>query len=326
MLTVIAHIIQNRSAAITKAACALEAHHRWAVTGTPIQNRLTDLASLFQFLQIYPYSNPLVFEREILRSWQKNDKEGCLRVKTLVNFVTLYRTKAIINLPLRNDFVHYLEFSPDEARLYESTKVRTQYVVNDAIGNPRKGVYMNALQWLTKLRLICNHGMMQVQKTAEATCAKGSWSVYKAQEAFESMLDVGNALCAMCSLNLADATLEDVSANATELPQPKLSECLHLVCGSCLTEEKESTRCPVCQPIANCRGYKVSFTPTVSSTSSSPKSLPSMSSEDTPTKVLALLASLKSFRLGEKRRVFLTAYHNARLTSPVLFFRTGPTP
>ncbi|KAL5313425.1 hypothetical protein ACEPPN_019158 [Leptodophora sp. 'Broadleaf-Isolate-01'] len=140
-----AHIIQNRSAAITKAACAIEAQHRWAVTGTPIQNRLTDLASLFEFLQIYPYSNPLVFDREILRSWQKNDKEGCLRVKMLVNFVTLYRTTAVITLPPRTDLVHYLDFNAAESQLYKSTKIRTEQVVRDAISNLRKGVYMNAL-------------------------------------------------------------------------------------------------------------------------------------------------------------------------------------
>jgi hypothetical protein len=142
---------------------------------------------------------------------------------------------------------------------------------------------------------------MHVQKMAENTCAKGSWSTSRAQEAFESMLDIGNALCAMCSINLADATLEDISANATELPQPKLSECLYLVCGSCLTEEADTTKCPVCLPDVRCRGYKVSFTPKISSTSSSPKALPSMSPGETPTKVLALLASLKMFRLGEKR-------------------------
>ncbi|KAH7343013.1 SNF2 family N-terminal domain-containing protein [Rhexocercosporidium sp. MPI-PUGE-AT-0058] len=321
-----AHIIQNRSAAITKAACAIDAQHRWAVTGTPIQNRLTDLASLFQFLQVYPYSNPLVFDREILRSWQNNDKEGCLRVKTLVNFVTLYRTTAVICLPLRNDLVHYLDFNLAESQLYKNTKIRTEQVVRDAIGNPKKGVYMNALQWLTKLRLICNHGTMQQQRVAETAFTKGSWTAIKAQTAFESMLDIGNALCAMCGLNLA--TLEDASANDTELPLPKLSECLHLVCGSCITEETntavstptatpiatpkvaltaaEMKKCSVCPEYVRCRGYRVSF---VHASSQSPnpspsKQLPQMSAANTPTKVLALLASLKTFRVGEKSVVF----------------------
>lgn len=319
--TIIAHIIQNRSAAITKAACAIGSQHRWAVTGTPIQNRLTDLASLFQFLQIYPYSNPSVFDREILRSWQKNDKEGCLRVKTLVNFVTLYRTTSVLSLPPRNDLVHYLDFNPAENELYENTKIRTQQIVKDAIGNPRRGVYMNALQWLTRLRLICNHGTMQQQRMAESTFAKGSWTASKAQTAFESMLDIGNTHCAMCGLDLA--TLEDISVNDSELPSPKLSECLHLVCGFCLTEETETPastppvipapkvtptaaetrKCSVCPEFVQCRGYKVSFARVISplAASSPSKKLPQMSAADTPTKVLALLGSLKALSEGEKR-------------------------
>ncbi|KAL5313424.1 hypothetical protein ACEPPN_019157 [Leptodophora sp. 'Broadleaf-Isolate-01'] len=156
---------------------------------------------------------------------------------------------------------------------------------------------------------------------AETAFAKGAWTAIKAQTAFENILDIGNALCAMCGLNLA--TLEDISANDTELPPPKLSECLHLVCGSCITEETDTAvstptamstpkvaltavemkKCSVCPEYVQCRGYKVSFAhATPSSTVSSPsKKLPQMSAGDTPTKVLALLASLKTFRVGEKR-------------------------
>lgn len=242
-------------------------------------------------------------------------------MKTLVNFITLYRTTAVISLPSRNDLIHYLDFNPAENKLYESTKIRTQQVVKDAIGNPKRGVYMNALQWLTRLRLICNHGTMQKEVMAESTSGKRSWNANKAQTAFESMLDIGNALCAMCGLNLA--TLEDISANDTELPPPKLSECLHLVCGSCSTEETETAastptatpmpkmtptaaetkKCSVCPEFVQCRGYKVSFAHVVSPSvvSSASKKLPQMSARDTPTKVLALLSSLKTFSVGEKR-------------------------
>ncbi|PQE05627.1 hypothetical protein CJF30_00007805 [Rutstroemia sp. NJR-2017a BBW] len=304
LLTSIAHIIQNRSAAIAKATCDLEAQHRWAVTGTPIQNRLTDLASLFQFLRIYPYSNPLVFNNEIVRSWQDNDNDGFLRVKTLVNFVTLYRTTATISLPPRHDLVQYLDFSPNESDLYESTKTQTRRIVEDALGNPQKGVYMNALQWLTQLRLICVHGTMHRQKEATTASTRDSWSQFKAQEMFESMLDAGNAICAMCSLNLADATLKDVETNDSEIPRPKLSECLHLVCGSCLTEDKESTRCPVCQPIAHCLGYRVSFAPTEPLVSETKETLPIMKPGEIPTKIVALMESLKSLKADDKCVVF----------------------
>jgi SWI/SNF-related matrix-associated actin-dependent regulator of chromatin subfamily A3 len=159
---------------------------------------------------------------------------------------------------------------------------------------------MNALQWLTQLRLICVHGTMHRQKEATTASARDSWSQPKAQEMFGSMLNAGNAICAMCFLNLADTTLKDVETNDTEIPRPKLSECLHLVCGSCLTEEKESTKCPVCQPIVHCIGYRVSFAPTESLASEIKEALPIIKSGEVPTKILALLESLRSLKSGDK--------------------------
>ncbi|KAH9206790.1 hypothetical protein DL95DRAFT_416224 [Leptodontidium sp. 2 PMI_412] len=139
---------------------------------------------------------------------------------------------------------------------------------------------------------------------AETAFVKGSWTAIKAQTTFESMLNIGNTLCAMCGLNLA--TMEDISANNTELPPPKLSECLNLVCGSCNTEETDTVSIPTSTatptPTPKCRGYKVSYAHTKPpSTASSPsKNLPQISARDTPTKVLALLTSLKTFRVGGK--------------------------
>ncbi|KAM3087189.1 hypothetical protein ACMFMG_001293 [Clarireedia jacksonii] len=145
---------------------------------------------------------------------------------------------------------------------------------------------------------------MHRHKEATTASARYLWSQSKAQETFGSMLDAGNAVCAMCSLNLADATLTDVDANDTEISRPKISECLHLVCGSCLTEETESTRCPICQPLANCLGYRVSFAATKPLASKIDEKLPVIKSEETPTKILALLASLKSLKVDDKCVVF----------------------
>ncbi|KAM3084604.1 hypothetical protein ACMFMF_001958 [Clarireedia jacksonii] len=110
---------------------------------------------------------------------------------------------------------------------------------------------------------------MHRHKEATTASARYLWSQSKAQETFGSMLDAGNAVCAMCSLNLADATLTDVDANDTEISRPKISECLHLPLASKIDEK-----------------------------------LPVIKSEETPTKILALLASLKSLKVDDKCVVF----------------------
>ncbi|KAH8588455.1 SNF2 family N-terminal domain-containing protein [Bisporella sp. PMI_857] len=295
-----AHIIQNPATIIAKSACALQARHRWAVTGTPIQNRLTDLASLFKFLQVYPYSNPQVFEKDISQPWHRNDKIGCLRVKTLVNFVTLFRTRSVINLPDRHDEVYHLHFSPEESDAYEKVKFRAAGAVADAIAGKEQGTYRNALSWLNQLRLICNHGLMQARKPI-AHSSKGAWTSVRAQSSIEEMLENGTAFCSLCDTSVAETMPEELDASSMELPDPILFNCLQLICGLCLNQGIRHDQCPTCSQERNCTGTEVTLAPAQPLV---PSKLPKMSPAEIPTKVKALLTSLKGAKLGDKSVIF----------------------
>ncbi|EEC82129.1 hypothetical protein OsI_26164 [Oryza sativa Indica Group] len=52
-----AHFIKDRRCNTAKAIFALESEYKWALSGTPLQNRVGELYSLIRFLQIFPYSN-----------------------------------------------------------------------------------------------------------------------------------------------------------------------------------------------------------------------------------------------------------------------------
>jgi len=270
------------------------------VTGTPIQNRLTDLASLFKFLQVYPYSNPQVFDKEISQPWHRNDRTGCLRVKTSVNFVTLYRTRAVINLPKRRDEVYHLGFTPEESEVYQNIKLRTAQVVTDAISSKERANYMNALSWLNQLRLVCNHGVMQGKKPL-IQFEKGPWTSIRAQMIIEEMLDNRNAIYSLCDTSVAEVMAEDLDTKSTEISESVLFGCLQLICGSCLNEGINFDSCPTCSQEQRCVGFRVILTPVSPPQTPGPNSLPEMSPTEIPTKIKALLTALNSAESSEKR-------------------------
>jgi SWI/SNF-related matrix-associated actin-dependent regulator of chromatin subfamily A3 len=156
-----AHTIQNPQNQLSQACCAVRSLRRWAITGTPIQNKLSDFASIIKFLSVYPYSEQSKFDEAISKPWHQGDRQGFLRLKTLVRAVTISRTKNVINLPSRVNEVHHLDFSPPERWKYDTARQETKSLIEEAVslGAP-KGTTVNALQRLNILRLICSHGLL----------------------------------------------------------------------------------------------------------------------------------------------------------------------
>jgi len=136
----------------------------------------------------------------------------------------------------------------------------------------------------------------------------------------EEMLDNGNAFCSLCETAVAETTPEEIDAASTELPEPILFKCLQLICGICLNEGISHQHCPACSQERNCTGFEVTLRPAQTLPLSK---LPEMSPTEIPTKVMALLTSLKDAKLGEKRSValFLIRRHKILLTwQPSIIF------
>ncbi|KAF8860511.1 hypothetical protein BDZ45DRAFT_619499 [Acephala macrosclerotiorum] len=287
-----AHIIRNRGTSKAKSVCALCASNRWAITGTPIQNKLTDLASIIEFLKVFPFSDPETFNIEISQPWQESDQQGLLRLKKLVNSITLCRPRTAINLPSRTDEIHRLTFTAAEQDLYNSARAFTVGMLENAMSEEftQKGLYLNALGWLNKLRLICNHGVVAGK-----------------QESFDDLNT--DAMCVACTANLADTTSEgspegnvECLDNGSQSPiHAHLSQCLFVLCCSCASKASALSGKSPCAHHPKCPTFEVSLVE-----SSRPQILNpriTMSPDSTPTKLKALLQNLKEFKT-EKSAIF----------------------
>jgi SWI/SNF-related matrix-associated actin-dependent regulator of chromatin subfamily A3 len=298
-----AHRIRNRNATITKAVCAIQATSRWAMTGTPIQNRLTDFASLLQFLRIFPYSDYKVFESHITNVWKtQGDKSAIERLKKLVKYITLRRSQSVIELPERTDSIQYLDFSPAELVRYRQAELPVAEMLDSALSgeDSQYGMYMHALAQINTLRQFCNLGLSApTLKTdiGNKLCNPGAiaWNYTTAQEAFRNLASLGQASCVLCYVDL-DITFQDGLSLADNFPRAQLTQCLRLICDTCFQQSTEDLTTPpcVCKDRESCSVVPVSMN-RVTGSPVTPKEYVK-DCEELPTKIKSLFVELLGAR------------------------------
>lgn len=123
-----AHQIKEKSTRNAKACFGLEATYRWALTGTPIVNKLDDLYAMLRFLRVDPWESYGFWNSFVSVPFLKKDKKALDIVQTILEPIIIRRTKdmkdqfgnPIVPLPAKHISIKYLEFSSQEQEMYES--------------------------------------------------------------------------------------------------------------------------------------------------------------------------------------------------------------
>lgn len=258
----VAHHIKNASTLTAKAAFALDSKRKWVVTGTPFQNRLSELASLFRYLRVYPYCDTGAFTKQISSPWAcGQEEEAFQRLKKLLKFVMLRRTGGVLELPPRSDHRVLLRLGKRERQNYNKAKERTIQSLDDIFysGNPT-AAYINVLSKINTLRMICNLGSHASLKHSKDTGSPLSeipsretiWNEETAQVALCQFPLFGIPfVCTNCQISIEPASSPAFRRpgrlSPGLAPYVFLTRCLCLWCSACLMESPTDS-----VPIAYC--------------------------------------------------------------------------
>jgi SNF2 family DNA or RNA helicase len=187
--------IKNPKAAQTKAILQLQAKHRLALTGTPVENRLLDLWSIFNFLNPNYLGKETQFRKSFEVPIQKNnDRTQSVVLKKLVEPFILRRVKTdkqiIKDLPDKVEQKQYCNLTKEQASLYEAVVKEVEAQLEDTEGIQRKGLILSTLM---KLKQICNHPRQFLQDNSEFTTER-SHKLERLGEMLEEVIAEGESL------------------------------------------------------------------------------------------------------------------------------------
>lgn len=152
-----AQYIKNQKTQNAISVKKLKAKHKLALTGTPIENSLAELWSIFDFLMpnyLFNYHYFLMhYENDIVRN---DDEEKKKKLKQLVSPFILRRNKKEVlkELPDKIEKTQLIEFSEEENKLYLAHLAQVNEKLNVMMGN-NKMDKVAILAMMTKLRQIC---------------------------------------------------------------------------------------------------------------------------------------------------------------------------
>lgn len=153
-----AQYIKNHTTAAAKAVKVIDSQMRIALTGTPIENRLSELWSIFDYLMpgfLYSYE---VFKREIETPIAKyDDKDAMGRLRRMVGPFIMRRLKSDVlkDLPDKLEEVRYIKFDKVQQTAYDAQVVHMQEMLAGQDDDDFNKNKLKVLAELTRLRQIC---------------------------------------------------------------------------------------------------------------------------------------------------------------------------
>ncbi len=184
--------VKNPETKQARAARALPAEYRIALTGTPVENHVGDLWSLMEFLNPGFLGSQAEFKKTFFVPIQAgHDPEAAARLRRLTSPFVLRRLKTdksvIADLPEKMEMKVFCTLTREQASLYAAVVADAAEVLERAEGIQRKGV---VLATLSKLKQVCNHPAQFLKDNSPLPGRSGKLA--RLAEMLEEILEVGD--------------------------------------------------------------------------------------------------------------------------------------
>jgi SNF2 family DNA or RNA helicase len=186
--------IKNPEAKQTQAIRKINAEFRIALTGTPVENRLSELWSIMHFLNPgYLGTRKSFRENFALPIERYHDEEAIRQLKQLTTPFILRRVKTdprvISDLPEKVETKVYCTLTEEQATLYEAVVQHVMKQIEEEEGIKRRGL---VLSMMMQLKQICNHPMQYLHQKrkvrAEVSLDNRSGKLERLGELLEEVL------------------------------------------------------------------------------------------------------------------------------------------
>lgn len=180
--------IKNPSAAASVAIRSIPARRRVALTGTPIENHLTELWSIMEAINPGLLGSPTQFRQRFVIPVEKmNDHRRGQLLREMIKPFILRRTKSdpevAANLPQKMEMRVFTSLTPEQAAMYEHITAEMFSSVENASGIRRRGLI---LAGLTRLKQVCDHpALLTDNKQTDSRSGKAERLIDMLEEVLE---------------------------------------------------------------------------------------------------------------------------------------------
>jgi len=186
-----AQAVKNPDTRTSRAMRAIKAGQRIALTGTPMENRLSELWSIFQIVAPGLLGNATQFRKQFaLPIEREHDSAATAELRRLTGPFLLRRTKAdkslVPDLPDKVEQVAWAPLTREQAHLYQAVVDQLLADAQEATGMRRRGLVLAAL---TRLKQICNHPAHALGDGSKLAGRSGK--LHRFDELVTDLLDAG---------------------------------------------------------------------------------------------------------------------------------------